>query len=95
MAENFQWWLRFPPEVVRERFSVWLTLPVVPEGWVRVLEANGWFYADCREQDLENILEGWSEESLHFLRHDEWLEFLQAQFGETALRELDCSPYKN
>ena len=86
-----EWWLRFPPNVVRERLSVWLTLPVVHPGWVRVLEANGWLYCDCLEQDLDGILEGWSEDSLHFLRHDEWRDFLQEQFCESSLRELPAS----
>ena len=82
MAESFQ-------------IEYWMSLPRVWRGWVRVLTPDGRLYCDCRERELEGVLEAWSEEPLRFFRRLEWREFLRQHVRESALSEFPCSPTVN
>jgi hypothetical protein len=81
--------------MAEENYKVqyWFSLPRVWEGWCRVLNPEGRLYCDCREDELDGVLEGLNE--FHpFYRDEEWRKFLQQKFCE-QVAQLDCSPRVN
>lgn len=94
MAEDFEWWLTFPKEVVAERLDYWLRFPRVKMGYVRCVDPDGAIIAEVPTFHLYALLEG-LDTPHRFYRRAEWRAFIRDVVRDRALLDLPCSTAKN